>query len=113
MRFIKNYLIGAGLPLLVILLYKFSLPVSNDLFSRNDLVQLLDWNRYVYILQSMFQVIASLGAWPLVSLPVVLFIYAMLAWFDCSDPVILKFVGLALLGQLAGYFVIYLLTPGI
>jgi hypothetical protein len=111
MRFIKNYLIGAGIPLLVILLYKFSLPVSNDLFARNDLVQLLDWNRYVYILQSMFQVIASLGSWPLISLPAVLFIYAMLAWFDCSDSVILKFVGLALLGQLAGYFVIYLLTP--
>ena len=110
-RFIISYIIGMGIPFLVILLYKLSLPVSNDLFAKNDLAQLLDWNRYVYIFRSMFQSIVVFGEWPLVSLPAILFIYAILKWFEYSEPVILKFIGLALLGQLTGYFVIYLLTP--
>lgn len=109
-RFIKNYLLGISLPLLVILLFKFSLPVSNDLFSQNSLAQLFDWNRYSFILTNLFQCLASLGEWSS-SLVAILFIYAMLAWFDYSEPIVLKFVGLVLLGQLSGYFAIYLLTP--
>jgi hypothetical protein len=110
-RVIKKYAIGVAIPLAVILLFKLTLPVANDLFAKNDLAQLLDWNRYTYILLNIFQVTASLGGWASVSLPAILFIYAMLTWFDCPDLLILKFIGLALLAQLAGYFVIYLLTP--
>jgi hypothetical protein len=110
-RFIKNYTVGVGIPLLVILLYKFSLPVGNDLFVKNDLAQLLEWDRYVLILNSLFNGLVNLGGWPSFSLFAILFIYLMLVWFDYPDHVILRFVGLVLLAQLFGYFVIYLLTP--
>jgi hypothetical protein len=38
-------------------------------------------------------------------------LYGLLVWFDYSEHLIVKFIGLALLLQLFGYMFIYLLTP--
>jgi hypothetical protein len=110
-RTLKNYVIGSAIPLSVILLFKFTLPVANDLFAQNNLAQFLDGNRYLVILQKLFEVAANLGWWSPVSLLIVLLIYGLLAWFDYPEPLIVKFIGLALFLQLLGYFVIYLITP--
>jgi hypothetical protein len=108
---LKHYIIGSVIPFSVILLFKFTLPVTNDLFAHNNLAQILDWNRYGVVLRSLFEHAANLGWWSPVSLLIVLLIYGLLTWFDYPEPLIVKFVGLALFLQLLGYFVIYLLTP--
>ena len=108
---IKNYFFGGIFPLLVILLYKFSIPVGNDLFAQNDLLQLFDWDRYIFIFKNLLYYATLLGWWPFVSLLAVLLIYSIIVWFEIPDPIIFRFVGLVLLAQLAGYCVIYLLTP--
>jgi len=68
-------------------------------------------NRYGFILSNMAESISTLGRWPVVSLFVVLLIYALLTWFDCPEPIIVKFVGVAILLQLTGYMAIYVITP--
>jgi hypothetical protein len=108
---LKNYAIGLAVPLLVILFFKFTLPVSNDLFKMSTLNQLLDVSRYQLILQKLFETIVKLGWWTPFSLMLVLLVYGLLVWFDVPEPLTLKFIGLALLIQVSGYFVIYLITP--
>ncbi|HEY3313269.1 MAG TPA: glycosyltransferase family 39 protein [Anaerolineales bacterium] len=110
-RNITKYAAGLAIPLVVVMFYKFSIPVSNDLLAPGDIPQLLDWHRYIFILSSLADSVPSLGQWPVVSLVVVLLLYALLVWFEYPEPLIVKFIGLALLLQFAGYFAIYVLTP--
>jgi len=108
---LKKYMLGVGLPLLVVMGYKLMLPVSNDLFSQNDASQFLDWSRYTLIFGNLVDRIAGLGRWSVLSLVGVLLLYAVLVGFDPPQSVIVKFVGLAVCLQLAGYIFIYILTP--
>jgi hypothetical protein len=107
----KDYAVGNAIPLGVILLFKATLPVSNDLFKSNTLPQLLDISRYQYILQKLFGTILGLGWWMPFSLILILLVYGLSVWFDIPETLTLKFVGLSLLLQLSGYFFIYLITP--
>jgi hypothetical protein len=102
---------GVILPLSIVLLYKVFLPPKNDLLVNDTLSQLLDGSRYRFILLSLVEYAANLGWWPVVGLPAILGAYSLLAWFEIPEPRIARFVALALLFQLAGYVVIYLLTP--
>jgi len=108
---LKEYAIGIAFPLAVILLFKVTLPVSNELFAKNTLAQLLDVSRYQVISQVFFVIVTGLGWWTPFSMLIVLTIYGLLVWFEYPEPLVIKFVGLALLLQLLGYFVIYLITP--
>jgi hypothetical protein len=108
---LKEYAIGIAIPFLVILLFKLTQPVSNDLFEQNTLPQLLDGERYRLILFTFFGTIAKLGRWTPFSLAAILVVYGLLVWFDYSESLIVKYIGLTLLLQMFGYFVIYLLTP--
>ena len=110
-RHIRNYVTGLAIPLLVILFYKFSIPVVNDLLRKNDFLQLLDWSRYEFILRNLAEAILGLGQWPVLSLVAVLLVYALLVWFEYPEVMIVRFVGLAILLQLAGYFAVYVWTP--
>ncbi len=110
-RSIKKYALGLAIPLSVILFYKFSIPVTNDLLSQYNIIQLLDLNRYRFILSSLVEFIVGLGWWPTISLAGVLIVYALLARFEYPEPLIVKFVGLALLIHLFGYIAIYVLSP--
>lgn len=110
-RTVWRYALGAAIPLSVILLFKWTLPVANDLFAQTNLVQLLDWNRYNFIFSSLFEYAVTLGWWSPVSLLGILCIYGLLVWFDYPERLIFRFTGLALLLQLLGYMFIYLLTP--
>ena len=108
---IKKYVLGLTIPLSVILFYKFSIPVTNDLMVIKNLSQFLSWDRYGFILNNMADSIGNLGRWSVINLAALLFVYALLTWFDCPEPVTVKFLGLVLLLQLAGYIAIYVLTP--
>jgi hypothetical protein len=108
---LKDYAVGSAIPLGVILFFKATLPVSNDLFVQNTLYQLLDISRYQYILQKFFGTTLGLGWWMPFSLLLILLVYGLLVWFDIPETLTLKFVGLSLLLQLSGYFFIYLITP--
>jgi hypothetical protein len=110
-RNIKKYSLGMVIPLSIILFYKLAIPVSNDLVANFKASQLLDLNRYGFILGDLAESISTLGQWPFVSLFIVLLVYALLTWFDFPEPLIVKFVGVALLLQLSGYMVIYVITP--
>jgi len=110
-RDLKSYFAGALFPSIVVLAFKVFIPVTNDLFVKNTLPQLLDWNRYAVIMASLAKELAILGHWKLLSLPAVLIVYALLVGSDQPRPTIVKFIALALALQLCGYFFVYVLSP--
>jgi len=106
--------IAAGLfvPLLIVTIYKLVIHAPNDLFSGDHSVatQLLDIQRWWTITRNFFIYTFRYGDWP-VSIVIVLVIYAILIGFDSSEWRRQTWLLLVILGQLAGYFAVYLITP--
>jgi len=108
---LKHFGMGALFPAMVILLFKVAAPPS-DLFvdKTKSLLQLVDLSRYQVIFGKMGAFIFSFGGWP-VSFALVLLVYILFLAAKPRYQGNLWFPALLCLFQLAGYFVIYLITP--
>jgi hypothetical protein len=109
---IKWIIGGLFAPLLLVTTYKLVIHAPNDLFSGDHPVaaQLLDVQRWWTIARNFFLYTFRYGNW-LVSIVIVLVIYATLMGFDSLEWRRQIWLLLIIFGQLAGYFVIYLITP--
>jgi hypothetical protein len=72
--------------------------------------QILDTSRWILITKSFVSHIAGYANWP-VSIVLILFIYALLMGFDTRETLYQILLLLIFLGQISGYFFIYLITP--
>lgn len=108
---LKYFLVGLGLPLLVILLFK-SIAPPDDLFAQQfaSLLQFLDLSRYQIIVEKMLTMTFSFGGWP-ISFAGLFVLYALLVFARrfLDGKIWLLFA--LIICQLAGYFAIYLFTP--
>jgi energy-converting hydrogenase Eha subunit C len=108
--------IGLFLPLSVIVLFKLNLAPSNDLFNANDLSAtvsfLLTPARYSEVFREITNYPEPIGGWLFPVLPILL-LYAFITFNKNIDNELLpKFiVGLIILFQWIGYFLIYVITP--
>jgi hypothetical protein len=73
-------------------------------------VQILDLQRWRAIGQEFFVNIVNYGNWP-ISMVFILLVYMILVGMDKAEHQYQIWLLLLILGQLAGYFVIYLITP--
>ena len=114
-RRLKWYGLGLALPLAVILYFKLFLTPPNDLFASQGILslsqRLLGAQRYLVIARSFLAEWILFGSG---SLPIVLIaLYGLVAGLDQTNRR-RQTIGIAagaLLLQLAGYFLIYVLTP--
>jgi len=111
-RAVWSFLLGSLLPLSTVLLFKIFLAPGSDLFQNNSdiLSKLIDPTRYVMILTEFGRYISGFGGWPL-GIFGVMVLYIIVAGFDVHDLRELLLIALLPMLQLAGYFIIYLITP--
>ena len=109
---IKWLLIGLVLPLVVVLVYKIVVNVQNDLFTPTGSIvaRILDLSRWWVIAWNMVVRSIDFGNWP-VSIIFILLMYALLMGYTPKDAPRKLWLFLLWVGQLAGYFGIYLITP--
>lgn len=103
---------GLAAPLLITAAYKVVIGTPSDLFSGDQSItaQLIDIQRWWIIARDFSTNILRYGNWP-VSVVFVLVVYALLMGFDRKESSRQIWLLLIILGQFAGYFVIYLITP--
>jgi hypothetical protein len=109
---ILYFLCGSAFPLLIVLLFKILLAPGNDLFQNNTsiLEKLADPARYSMILAEFARHISAFGGWP-VGIFWVMAGYAVIVGLEINHSRGAYVVAMLPLLQLAGYFVIYLITP--
>jgi hypothetical protein len=104
--------------LIILLLNKERLAISNDIISaqglRPTLHNLLAVSRYHFVLEQLWSAFFSFGAWSaMLPMPLILFFYFLLLGASVEDlrldTAIVSLLVLALM--LAGYFLIYIITP--
>jgi hypothetical protein len=112
---LKWYALGLALPLAVILYFKLFLTPPNDLFttasSTSPVDRLLDIQRYSIIAKRLYNEIFYFGNGKLSIFLIA--IYGLIVGFDTSKDrrQATLAASLAIFLQLAGYFLIYVLTP--
>ncbi len=108
---LKYFVLGSFFPTLVIILFK-SLTPPNDLFvdKTKSIMQLFDPSRYQIIFSKIAAFAFSFGGWP-ISFIVILLLYILFVFARPEIKGELWAPILLCLGQFAGYFVIYLITP--
>jgi len=112
---LKWYALGLALPLAVIVYFKLFLTPPNDLFDQSSstglLEQLADFERYAFIARNIYKQIFVFGNGELSIFLIA--VYGVIVGLDRSTnhsrPVVAASIAVFL--QLAGYFLIYLLTP--
>lgn len=99
-------------PVIVVLLFKSVVESRNDIFMGNTSLfdQIGDLARLALIGKSFLVQIIGYANWP-VSIVLVLLAYAILMGFDANESSRQILLLLLILGQLAGYYLIYLITP--
>jgi len=104
--------LGMSLPILLVAIYKLSIHTPTEfIISANSLTaQLLDFQRWQKIGWEFLVNLLHYGNWP-VSIVFVLVVYMLLVGFDRSERQRQIWLLLILLGQFAGYFFIYVITP--
>lgn len=109
---ILYFLTGSLFPLVIVFLFKILLAPENDLFQNNVsiLEKLLDPARYSMILIEFARHISVFGGWPL-GIFWILTGYAISVGLEFNHSRAKYVVAMLPLLQLAGYFVIYLITP--
>lgn len=108
------FLLGASVPIACLMLFKTCYAPPNYLFQNNGtaLSRLIEADRYVLIAKAYFGQIVSLGVWRGRIGCAVLVGYAMLAGIKVGGrKAAVMNVGLPIFLILAGYFVVYLITP--
>jgi hypothetical protein len=111
-RAIKWFGLGMSLPILVVVTYKLAIQTPTEYFrsATSFTAQLLDFQRWQMIGWEFFVNLLHYGGWP-VSMVFVLAVYMILVGFDRSERQRQIWLLLLLLGQFAGYIIIYLITP--
>ena len=106
-------LVGLGLPMAVLAYFKFVIAPPNDLFvgqtSGSIWSSIADPSRIILTFQYMGTSLLRLGGWQF-SLPILLLLFGLLMWKPTPIRIFL-FSALTILALLAGYFVIFLITP--
>jgi hypothetical protein len=103
---------GLFIPILTVALYKVVVASQNDVLGGNISFyqQIFDVSRWVVIAQSLVTHTLRYANWP-VSIVLILLIYAFLMGLDSRETQYQVMILLLVLGQMAGYFFIYLITP--
>jgi hypothetical protein len=109
---LKFLVIGLLIPTLTVVLFKSVVESQNDILGSNISLysRLLDFSRWSVIARNFAAYIAGYASWP-VSIVIILLIYALLMGFDRDETAYQALLLLFVLGQTAGYFFIYLITP--
>jgi 4-amino-4-deoxy-L-arabinose transferase-like glycosyltransferase len=109
---LKYLAIGLLIPIMTVALFKAVVASQNDIVGNNILLyqKISDFSRWVVITKSFVAYMIRYANWP-VSIFLVLFIYAVLMGFDTRETPYQVLILLLALGQIAGYFFIYLITP--
>jgi hypothetical protein len=111
-RHILSFLAGAAPVMALVLFFKWNLAPANDLFSRQELSlvlsKFLDLSRYLLILKSFF--LTGLNGFLIVLLMVFYLLYAKFS-FSKKDKRTFLILLVTLFSVLAGYFLVYILTP--
>ena len=111
-KLIQHYLVGLVFPFLTLVLFKIFLAPSNDLMSvaGGAFPKLLEWERYLTILQMGWSLLWELGNAPLPLIGLIIFLLIFVGKARQNLPATWMLGGLIVF-QMAVYFVIYLLTP--
>lgn len=116
-RLLGSYLAGLAIPLIVILFFKLVLAPSSDFVTLNDdnaniLTKITDAHRYWIIAKAFITTLLTYPGWPF-SIVVQLVIYTLIIHADTTNVPKQGIHALTLLIflQLAGYAVIYAMTP--
>ena len=109
---IKRLLAGMIPPVFVVSLYKLAVHAPSDLFrsDRSMMIQILNIQRWWIIAKEFLLSMLRHGDWP-ISVIVVLAAYGLLVGFDRAERPYQIWLLLLIVGQLIGYFGIYLITP--
>ena len=109
---LKSLAIGLFIPILVVVIYKYVVGLQNDLFSgtNSPYLQITDFSRWVIIGKSFVMHFIRYANWP-ISIILILLVYATLTKIDHNEVRQSTLLFLLFIGQLAGYFFIYLITP--
>lgn len=109
---IRHYVMGLAFPLFILVLFKIFLAPSNDLMSvaGGAFPKLLEWERYLTILQMGWSLLWQLGNAPLPLIGLIISLVIFVGKARQSVPTMWMF-GALILFQMVVYFVIYLLTP--
>ncbi|MBN8657350.1 MAG: hypothetical protein J0M11_16585, partial [Anaerolineae bacterium] len=104
--------VGLAFPLFILVLFKIFLAPSNDLMSvaGGAFPKLLEWERYLTILQMGWSLLWELGNAPLPLIGLIISLVIFVGKARQSVPTTWMF-GALILFQMVVYFVIYLLTP--
>jgi hypothetical protein len=109
-----SLLAGMVLPLLIVILFKVKISVSNDLFTNNGLAEILpklsEPTRYLQIFTHLLSELVHLGNWP-ISIIAVLLIYAFVMGIKRLNHANEKALWIIPLTQFAVYMLIYVITP--
>jgi hypothetical protein len=109
---LKYLAFGLLIPIMVVALFKLVVASQNDILRGNSSLyeKIFDFPRWVLIAKSFAAYITAYANWP-ISIILVLFIYALLVGFDTGETRYQLLILLLAVGQIAGYFFIYLITP--
>jgi len=114
-RVLGWYALGLAFPLIIVLYFKEFLAPPSDVLGNGvtrSIQQALDLSRHITILKSFGADLLSFGGWGIGILPILL-VYALIFKLAPSSelrPAYLA-IGLILILQTIGYYVIYLITP--
>jgi hypothetical protein len=111
-RAMKYLGIGLLIPLITVVLFKIVVASQNDVLAGNVSLyqQITDYSRWIVIAKSFAVYMLRYANWP-VSIFLVFLIYALLIGFDTRETPYQVLILLLVLGQVAGYALIYLITP--
>jgi hypothetical protein len=109
---LKYLAAGLLIPILTIALFKVVVASQNDVLGSNISLyrQIFDASRWAVIVNSFVAYTLRYANWP-ISIVVILLIYAFIMGFDSRETPYQVVILLLVLGQIAGYFFIYLVTP--
>jgi hypothetical protein len=109
---LKSFGMGLALPVLIVIVFKLTVEAQNDIVGSATSLshQILDGSRWVLIGKSFISYFAGYANWP-VSIVLVLLVYALLMGWDRTETRRQILFFLLFTGQIAGYFLIYLITP--
>jgi hypothetical protein len=109
---LKYLAIGLLIPILTVALFKLVVASQNDILAGNAsfFQQIFDFSRWSLIAKSFAIRTFGYANWP-ISMVLILFFYALLVGFDSRETSYQVLLLLLVLGQIAGYFFIYLISP--
>jgi hypothetical protein len=109
---LKYLAAGLLLPVLTVALFKVVVAYQNDVLEGNIPIyqQISDVSRWVVIARSFVTHTLRYANWP-ISIVLILMIYAFIMGLDRRETQIQIMILLIVLGQIGGYFLIYLITP--